>query len=143
VNRGNLTFWIAEDLLANWIEKEKTGMRGASPRYTQAAIVAMASLKFVFAQAGRQNCGLVASVFRLLKVELPVPEHSTVSRRMAGLEVGLPVKQSEKPRHLVIDSTGLKVYGEGEWKVRTQATRNAGRGENCICVSTRRRARFW
>jgi len=119
VNRGSLTFWIAEDLLANWIEKEKSGGRGASPRYTQAAMLAMASLKFVFSQAGRQTCGLVASIFRLLKVELSVPDHSTVSRRMAGLEVGLPVKASEKARHLVIDSTGLKVYGEGEWKVRT------------------------
>ena len=119
VNRGSLTFWIAEDLLANWVEREKTGMRGASPRYSEAAIVAMASLKFVFHQAGRQTCGLVASMFDLLKVRLPVPEHSTVSRRMAGVEVGLPVKHSAKPRHLVIDSTGLKVYGEGEWKVRT------------------------
>ncbi len=119
VNRGSLTFWIAEDLLANWVEREKTGMRGASPRYSEAAIVAMASLKFVFHQAGRQTCGLVASMFGLLKVRLPVPEHSTVSRRMAGVEVGLPVKHSAKPRHLVIDSTGLKVYGEGEWKVRT------------------------
>lgn len=119
VNRGSLTFWIAEDLLANWVEREKTGMRGASPRYSEAAIVAMASLKFVFHQAGRQTCGLVASMFGLLKVRLPVPDHSTVSRRMAGVEVGLPVKHSAKPRHLVIDSTGLKVYGEGEWKVRT------------------------
>ena len=119
VNRGSLTFWIAEDLLANWIEKEKSGGRGASPRYTQAAMVAMASLKFVFSQAGRQTCGLVASIFQLLKVELPVPDHSTVSRRMAGLEVGLAVKASAQARHLVIDSTGLKLYGEGEWKVRT------------------------
>ncbi len=119
VNRGSLTFWIAEDLLANWIEKEKSGGRGASPRYTAAAMLAMASLKFVFSQAGRQTCGLVASIFQLLKVQLPVPDHSTLSRRMAGLEVGLPVKQSAKARHLVIDSTGLKVYGEGEWKVRS------------------------
>jgi len=119
VNRGSLTFWISEDLLANWIEQEKTGGRGASPRYSAAAMVAMASMKFVFSQAGRQTCGLVASIFQLLKVELPVPDHSTVSRRMAGLEVGLPVKASAKARHLVIDSTGLKLYGEGEWKVRT------------------------
>ncbi len=119
VNRGSLTFWIAEDLLANWIEREKSGGRGASPHYTAAAMLAMASLKFVFHQAGRQTCGLVASIFRLLKAALPVPDHSTVSRRMAGVEVGLPVKASEKARHLVIDSTGLKVYGEGEWKVRT------------------------
>jgi len=119
VNRGSLTFWIAEELLANWIAPEKTGERGASPVYTAAAIVAMASLKFVFAQAGRQTGGLVASIFRLLKVSLPVPDHSTVSRRMAGVEVGLPVKPSKDARHLVIDSTGLKLYGEGEWKVRT------------------------
>jgi len=119
VNRGSLTFWISDELLANWVEKEKTGERGASPRYTTAAILAMASIKFVFQQAGRQTCGLVTSIFRLLKVDLPIPDHSTLSRRMAGMEVGLPIKPSEKPRHLVIDSTGLKVYGEGEWKVRT------------------------
>lgn len=119
VNRGSLTFWISEELLDNWIEEEKTGERGASPRYTEAAIMAMASVKFVFQQAGRQTCGLVTSIFRLLRVDLPVPDHSTLSRRMAGTAVGLPIKASEKPRHLVIDSTGLKVYGEGEWKVRT------------------------
>lgn len=119
INRGSLTFWISEDLLDNWIETEKTGERGASPRYTQAAMVAMASVKFVFHQAGRQTCGLVASIFRLLKVDLSVPDHSTISRRMAGLEVSLPLKEGGKGRHIVCDSTGLKVYGEGEWKVRT------------------------
>lgn len=119
VNRGSLTFWISEDLLANWIAEEKTGERGASPRYSEAAIVAMASVKFVFHQAGRQTCGLVASVFGLLKVDLTVPDHSTLSRRMAGVQVNLPLKVAGKARHLVCDSTGLKVYGEGEWKVRT------------------------
>lgn len=119
MNRGSLTFWISEDLLANWVEVEKTGERGASPHYTQAAIIAMASVKFVFHQAGRQTCGLVASIFRLLKVDLGVPDHSTLSRRMAGVEVNLPLKASGKGRHIVCDSTGLKVYGEGEWKVRT------------------------
>ncbi len=119
VNRGSLTFWISEELLDNWIEEEKTGERGASPVYSEAAIVALASVKFVFHQAGRQTCGLVASVFRLLKVDLAVPDHSTLSRRMAGVEVNLPLKASRKGRHIVCDSTGLKVYGEGEWKVRT------------------------
>ena len=119
VNRGSLTFWISEDLLAKWIAKEKTGERGSSPRYSAAAMRAMASLKFVFHQAGRQTCGLVASIFKLLKVKLAVPDHSTVSRRMAGLEVRLPLKEVGKARHIVCDSTGLKVYGEGEWKVRT------------------------
>ena len=119
VNRGSLTFWISEELLANWVEKEKTGERGRSPQYTQAAMVVMASIKFVFHQAGRQTCGLVVSVFALLKVDLTVPDHSTISRRMAGMEVRLPLKPTGKARHIVCDSTGLKVYGEGEWKVRT------------------------
>ncbi len=118
-NRGSLTFWISQDLIDNWIEHEQTGTRGSSPKYTDAAIQTMAQVKFVFHQAGRQTSGLVASVFRLMKVELPVPDHSTVSRRMAGLEVQLPVKASSAARHIVCDSTGLKVYGEGEWKVRT------------------------
>jgi len=118
-NRGSLTFWISQELIDNWIEKEKTGEPGSSPTYTDSAIQAMASVKFVFGQAGRQTSGLVASIFELMKVELPVPDHSTVSRRMAGLEVALPLLSSKKARHIVCDSTGLKVYGEGEWKVRT------------------------
>ncbi len=118
-NRGSLTFWISQDLIDNWLEDQLTGERGSSPTYTAAAIQAMASIKFIFHQAGRQTSGLVASIFELMKVNLPVPDHSTLSRRMVGLEVDLPLKASANGRHIVVDSTGLKVYGEGEWKVRT------------------------
>jgi hypothetical protein len=117
--RGSLTFWVSEDLLENWLTREKTGERGASPQYTDAAIKTMASLKFVFKQAGRQTMGLLASLFEQMKCALPIPDHSTLSRRLAGLEIGLPLLSSVKARHIVCDSTGVKVYGEGEWKVRT------------------------
>lgn len=117
--RGSLTFWVSEDLLGNWLSGEKTGERGASRQYTEAAIQTMAQLKFIFQQAGRQTMGLIGSIFQMLKVELPIPDHSTLSRRLSGLEIGLPVKSAGKPRHIVCDSTGVKVYGEGEWKVRT------------------------
>lgn len=117
--RGSLTFWVSQELIDNWIVLEQSGERGRSVQYSAAAIIAMASVKFVFQQAGRQTGGLLASIFELLKVDLPVPDHSTLSRRMAGVEVGLPLKAAKSARHLVIDSTGLKVYGEGEWKVRT------------------------
>jgi hypothetical protein len=117
--RGSLTFWISDELLDSWIEKEESGHCGRSFIYSSAAILAMSSVKFVFHQAGRQTCGLVASVFQLLKVDLPVPDHSTLSRRMSRIKVKLPIKSSKKARHIVCDSTGLKVYGEGEWKVRT------------------------
>ncbi len=53
-----------------------------------------------------------------MNLDLPVPDHSTVSRRLSSVEIELPVQKSESARHIVVDSTGLKVYGEGEWKTR-------------------------
>lgn len=119
INRGSLTFWISQDLLDKWLVTERTDERGRPVVYSEAALLAMLSLKFVFHQAGRQTVGLVTSIFQLLKVDLPVPDHSTLSRRMAGIEVYLPLKAGRRARHIVCDSTGMKVYGEGEWKVRT------------------------
>jgi Transposase DDE domain len=116
--RGSLTFWISQELLENWITKEKSGQRGASPTYTAAAIETLAMVKYLFGQASRQAEGLLASLFELMQVSLPVPDHTTLSRRLAKLDVRLPVKRAAQARHLVCDSTGVKVYGEGEWKVR-------------------------
>ena len=116
--RGSLTFWISSELLEQWTTKEKTGERGASPTYTDAAIETLAVLKYLFGQASRQAEGLLSSIFELMKVSLPVPDHTTLSRRLAKLKVRLPVKKRDEARHLVCDSTGVKVYGEGEWKVR-------------------------
>jgi len=116
--RGSLTFWISTELLENWTTKEKTGERGASRTYTDSAIETLAMVKYLFGQASRQAEGLLSSIFELMKVSLPVPDHTTLSRRLARLEVRLPVKKTEEARHLVCDSTGVKVYGEGEWKVR-------------------------
>jgi len=62
--------------------------------------------------------GFLQSIFELMGLDLSAPDHSTLSRRRKNLTVHLPVKKTTKPRHLVIDSTGVKVYGEGEWKVR-------------------------
>lgn len=117
--RGSLTLWISAEAIKTWLVREKTGGRGASLSYSNLAIETMAMVKAVFRQAGRQTSGLVKSMFELLKIELPVPDHSTVSRRLAEIEVCLPIKSASQPRHLVIDSTGVKVFGEGEWKVRT------------------------
>ncbi len=116
--RGSLTFWLSQELLENWTTKEKTGGRGASRTYTDAAIETLAVVKYLFRQASRQAEGLVSSIFELMKLSLPVPDHTTLSRRLAGLEVRLPVKAANGARHVVCDSTGVKVYGEGEWKVR-------------------------
>jgi Transposase DDE domain len=116
--RGSLTFWVSEDVIAQWLNTKRTESFGKPPTYSDIAILTMLSLKSLFHLAGRQSSGLMASLFELMQVELPVPDHSTVSRRMGKLEVTLPVRDSNRARHGVIDSTGLKVYGEGEWKVR-------------------------
>jgi hypothetical protein len=116
--RGSLTFWISTDLLEHWTTKEKTGGRGASPTYTDAAIETLAVLKYLFRQASRQAEGLLASIFEMMRISLPVPDHTTLSRRLSRLEVRLPIKPKQEARHMVADSTGVKVYGEGEWKVR-------------------------
>jgi hypothetical protein len=116
--RGSLTFWISQELLDNWTTTQKTGARGASPTYTDAAIETLATVKYLFQQASRQAEGLLASIFEMMHVSLPVPDHTTLSRRLTRLEVRLPVQPKAGARHLVCDSTGVKVYGEGEWKVR-------------------------
>ena len=72
----------------------------------------------LYGLAGRQATGFVESLFTLLGLELRVPDHSTISRRLRRLEVSLEVSESAQARHVVVDSTGIKVFGEGEWKTR-------------------------
>lgn len=97
---------------------EKTGKRGASNTYNDKALTTMSTIKSIFGLAGRQAQGFVESVFELMQINLPVPDHSTVSRRLGHLQIQLPVQKKDSARHLVVDSTGVKVYGEGEWKTR-------------------------
>jgi transposase len=116
--RGSLTFWIDELVLQEWVDPYLSGKPGASVYYSDLAIVTMATVKAVYRLAGRQCQGFLESIFELLGIELSVPDHSTLSRRVGKLEVALPVVPKEGARHVVVDSTGVKVYGEGEWKTR-------------------------
>ncbi len=116
--RGSLTVWVSKDAIVNWTTNDLTGEPGASPTYTNLAIETMATVQAIYSLAGRQTQGFLQSIFELMKIALTVPDHSTLSRRRRGLKVTLPIQDWSKPRHLVVDSTGAKVYGEGEWKVR-------------------------
>ena len=78
----------------------------------------MAMVKAVYRLAGRQCQGFLESIFELMGIDLSVPDHSTLSRRVGALCIQLPVLPKEGARHVVVDSTGVKVYGEGEWKTR-------------------------
>ncbi|AFY71380.1 transposase, IS4 family [Thalassoporum mexicanum PCC 7367] len=116
--RGSLIFWISKEAIEMWLEPERSGNRGASNRYSDQAIATIAMLKSIYGLAGRQVTGLVESLFTLMNIDLPVPDHSTVSRRMGKLAIELPHQKTQAARHVVVDSTGVKVYGEGEWKTR-------------------------
>ena len=116
--RGSLRFWLEEKVVEQWLQNQLRGKRGASQTDSDIAIATFETMKLVYGLAGRQTEGLLSSIFSLMGIDLPVPEHSTVSRRKGKLEVVLPVVPKQGKVHVVVDSTGVKVYGEGEWKTR-------------------------
>lgn len=118
VQRGSLTIWLDQDMLESWNNQEKNGKVGRDYTYTDTAIETMLTLKAVFHLPLRATEGLIASIFALAQITLPTPDYSTLSRRARRLEVKLTRQRSDEGLHVVIDSSGLKVYGEGEWKVR-------------------------
>jgi hypothetical protein len=116
VQRGSITFWMTDDFEKIWLytgEKQ----RGSQFDYTDQAILIMLTVKEVFHLTNRGVEGFVCSLFRMMKINLPVPDHSTLSKRGKDLKVKLP-KETSQSLNIVMDSTGLKIYGEGEWKVR-------------------------
>ena len=118
VQRGSLTLWVDEAALADWHNHGRSGQPGKPRTYSDLAITCMATLQVVYHLPLRATEGLLHSVLQLLDVDLGVPDYSTLCRRRPTLEVPLPVRARQEPLHLVVDATGLKVYGEGEWKVR-------------------------
>jgi IS5 family transposase len=118
VKRGSLTVWFSEDVVSAWRNQARSGKRGRPKDYDETAILTMATLQEVYHLGLRQTEGLMISIVELLKLDLGVPDYSTLSRRRANLETELPRTQRDKPLHVVVDATGFKVFGEGEWKVR-------------------------
>lgn len=119
INRGNLTIWVSEEAIANWNVVQPRGKRGRVETYSDLAIETALMLRGLLGLPLRQTQGFLEGLFHLLHVKLDVPSYSTLSRRAVTLEVELAALPSVKNIDVVIDATGLKVYGEGEWKVRT------------------------
>src|SRR3954452_10207174 len=111
--RGDLTLWLDEAALAWWQAPRRT-TPGGQARYSDAAIELVLMLWLVFHLALRQAEGFAASLFRLLGQELRVPDHTTLSCRSRGSAGHRPKVILHGPLHLVIHSTGLKLFGQGE-----------------------------
>jgi hypothetical protein len=113
--RGSLTVWVTPEAIAAW-GPATTGRRGRPKRYSDVAIEAGLMLRLAFGRPWRQTEGMLGSILDLLGLELPVPDHTTFSRRSADLGVATALKKASGRVHVVIDSTGLKVFGAGEWR---------------------------
>lgn len=121
-NRGSITLWFSDDAIGAWTDwqrpesSKKDGRRGV---YGDAAILCALTVRAVFHLPLRQTRGFIQSLVDVLNLDLPLPCYTTLSNRSKSLEVPLPSSRKSGPIDLVVDSTGLKVFGEGEWKVRT------------------------
>jgi hypothetical protein len=109
--RGSLTLWIEDAALECW---QSYGPSGQA-RYTDAAIQTSLMLRTAFKLALRQTEGLMASILTLMDLTISAPDHTTVSRRAVTLPVIQPASVPHGPLHVLIDSTGLQVYGAGHW----------------------------
>ena len=117
-DRGRLTVWISEEAIQNW-KADREPQQGAQWIFTDRAIETCLQIKMVYGLGLRETEGFVESLFGLMGLEdLPVPDYTTLSKRQGDLDINLPTSSKTPPIHLVIDSTGLKVYGEGEWTRR-------------------------
>ncbi len=120
--RGSPTVWFTEDAIAHWKAAPRT-TPGGLPSYSNLAITTGLMLRALFCLALRQTEGLVASVLQLLGLDLPLPDHSTPARRTPTVTLPEAPCSTGGPPHLLVDSTGLKLWGPGEWLIEKHGTR--------------------
>ena len=119
VERGSLTIWINEDAANKWIASREKGKNGRPKTYSNNAILIALTVRMVYKLPLRSLEGFLRSMMALMNFSLPIPSYSQICRRASGLGKKLKTLSKKRPTDVVFDSTGLKVYGEGEWKVRT------------------------
>jgi len=116
--RGSLTLWLTPQALSSW-QAPKRRTRGGQPRYSELAIETALTLGLVFGLRLRQTEGFLTSVLKLIGLDLAVPDHTTLSRHASKPRA--PYKRyddripKKEPVHVLVDSTGLQVYGAGQW----------------------------
>jgi len=119
--RGSLTVWFTDEAIRAWRAEPRT-TPGGQPHYSSLAISTALTMRMVFGLALRQTEGLIGSVIGLLRLDLAVPDHSTLSRRAKTLEMPHLRRTGTGPLHLLVDSTGLKLGGAGEWLIEKHGT---------------------
>lgn len=114
VERGSLTVWFSPAAIEAW-KPNQTGRRGGQRRYSDVAVQTALHLRLLLGLPWRQTEGLLQSLVKLVGLDLEVPDHTTLSRRSRELATDLSRRPSSGPIHLIVDASGLKVFGAGEW----------------------------
>ena len=118
VQRGDITFWFSEEAVNEWLYSGKQS-QGSPKIYSDIAILTALTIRSLYSLTLRSTKGFIRSLIKLMKINVPVMDYTTLCRRQKYLKIPcLRHKKSCEPINVVIDSTGLKVFGEGEWKVR-------------------------
>ena len=112
--RGDITVWFTEEAIESWTP-ESTRKKGRPQKYSNLAIETCLSLRIVCSLPLRQTEGFARSLVRLMGLSLDVPDYSTLSKRSINLELTTLAQTLKPGSHIIIDSTGLKVYGKDEW----------------------------
>ncbi|MCP5068169.1 MAG: IS5 family transposase, partial [bacterium] len=137
VARGNITLWITPEAREGW-RPARTGMRGAQPKFSDLAIETALTLRIVFHLPLRQAEGFLRSILRSMGLDLESPDHTTLSRRGQSLARDLRAVHRQGPVHLLIDSSGLSAYGEGEWAAAKHGVKGRrGWRKLHLCVDAR------
>ncbi|CAI2322204.1 hypothetical protein IFVP182_C240032 [Vibrio parahaemolyticus] len=121
INHSSLLFWIDEEAIREW-KQGKQNKRGRPHIFCDLAITTALMVKRIFSMPLRASQGFMDPVFRLAQLPLRCPHYSCISRRAKDVDVRFKTKTKGPIQHLAIDATGLKVYGEGEWKVKKHGT---------------------
>ena len=125
-SRGDITVWFSKEAIDAWTPP-KNGRRGGQPCYSNLAILTALTLRVVFHFPLRQTEGFLDSLLRLMELDLKAPDHTTLSRRNKDVDVPSPTKRHDSPIHLIVDSTGLKISGAGEWHAYKHTSAKARR----------------
>ncbi len=134
IRRGDVTIWLSPEAIATW-EPAGVGKRGGQLKYSDLAIETALTLRLIFGLPLRQTEGFLNSLFGMMGIDLSAPDHTTLSRRGQHIEVKLRRVPMGKATHLIVDSTGLSIVGEGEWAAAKHGGKGKRAGRNSISVS--------
>ena len=118
VQRGSITFWFSEETIGRWHHNNANPRRGHPFVYSDTAVKCLLVLRELFQLPYRQTEGLGKSLVDLMQIDLDIPDYTSLAKRAAKMGISLDIAKHTGRIDVVVDSTGLKVFGEGEWKMR-------------------------